>query len=431
MKRITGIPRNGKRVVIVGGGFAGLKLAKSLRKSAFQIVLIDKNNYHQFQPLFYQVATAGLEPSAISFPLRKALQNQKNIHFRVADFQKVVAEENVIHTDIGTLEYDHLVLAIGADTNYFGNEQIAKHAIPMKSLTEAIDLRNIILDSFEKALNASSVEEANSLLNFVIVGAGPTGTELAGALAEMKKYILPKDYPEMDFELMKITVIEAAGKVLNGYSEIASKKGKLYLEKLGVTVHTKTFVEDYNGHVVTFADGESMATNNLIWAAGIKGNPIPGLEHAIGRGQRMEVDRFNLIKNESNIYALGDVAIMSTEAYENGHPQVAQVAIQQAALLSKNLKYLEDGKSLKKFTYKDKGSLATVGRNLAVADLPGLKFQGFLAWVLWLFVHLMTILGVKNRIFIFINWVWSYLTYDQSLRLLIKPRKKVSEKQVA
>lgn len=429
MKYIAGIPENNKkRIVIIGGGFAGLQLAKSLKNSDFQIVLIDRNNYHQFQPLFYQVATAGLEPSAISFPLRKAFQNQKHIHFRIATLEKVEAKENQILTDIGIVKYDYLVLAIGADTNYFDNKNIQQKAIPMKSLLEAINLRNVILSNFEKALNETDDVKVESLLNFVIVGGGPTGTELAGALAEMKKNILPKDYPELNFGKMKIYLIEATGKVLNGYSEVSSKKGKKYLEKLGVKVLTDTFVKDYDGKKVQLATGETLDTDTLIWAAGIKGNPVNGLDSEIvDKGGRLKIDEHCLVQNHSNIYAIGDIALMKTEQFENGHPQVAQVAIQQASLLAKNLKRKEKGQALNAFKYLDKGSLATIGRNLAVADLPFFSFQGFVAWVLWLFVHLMAILGVKNRLFVFINWVWSYFTYDQSLRLLIKP--KVESKQ--
>jgi len=432
MKNIAGIPEIGqKRVVIIGGGFAGLKLAKSLKKSDFQIVLIDKNNYHQFQPLFYQVATAGLEPSAISFPLRKAFQNQQNVHFRIASLERVDAQNQQILTDIGQLKYDYLVVAIGADTNYFGNQNIKRNAIPMKSLGEAIDLRNTILTNFEKALNETEEKAIDSLLNFVIVGGGPTGTELAGALAEMKNYILPKDYPELDFSRMKIYLLEAASKVLNGYSEVSSVKGKKYLDKLGVQVMTDTFVKDYDGKSVLLADGKTLATDTLIWAAGIKGNPVHGLGTAIiTRGGRLKVDKHSLVENYDTIFAIGDIALMSTEKYENGHPQVAQVAIQQADLLAKNLKRKEKGQTLKAFKYLDKGSLATVGRNLAIADLPFVSFQGFAAWVLWLFVHLMAILGVKNRLFVFINWAWSYLTYDQSLRLLIKPKKDSGKEAV-
>lgn len=436
MKYITGIPESTKkRVVIIGGGFAGLQLAKSLRKSEFQIVLLDKNNYHQFQPLFYQVATAGLEPSAITFPLRKALQNQKNIHFRIASLEKVEPETNQIKTDLGMLNYDYLVLAIGADTNYFNNENIRQHATPMKSLSEAINLRNVMLSNFEKALNETEQSKIDSLLNFVIVGGGPTGTELAGALAEMKKHILPKDYPELDFSKMKIILLEASDKILNGYSDNSSKKGEKYLDKLGVEVHTNTFVQNYDGKKVELASGDTLATDTLIWAAGVKGNLVNGLgPDMMDKGGRLKVNRFNQVGNQegdlNNVYAIGDLALMKTEKFEHGHPQVAQVAIQQASLLSKNLQSKEKGKALKPFKYSDKGSLATIGRNLAVADLPFISFAGFTAWILWLFVHLMAILGVKNRLFVFINWVWSYFTYDQSLRLLINPNLKSKKSEL-
>ncbi len=426
MSSIAGIPDNNrKRIVIVGGGFAGLQLAKSLKKCDMQIVLIDRNNYHQFQPLFYQVATSGLEPSAISFPLRKIFQNQKHIHVRIASLDRIEAEKKRIVTDIGTLTYDHLVLAMGADTNYFGNKNIEEHAIPMKSLSEAIYLRNLILTNFENALNQTDTSKIESLMNFVIVGGGPTGTELAGAIAEMKNNILPKDYPELDFAMMKIHLLEAGDKVLNGYSVASSNKGKAYLEKLGVHISLSTFVKDYDGKKVRLADGSVLATDTLIWAAGVRGNAVYGLkEEATGKGGRLIVDRYNRVSHHEEIYALGDIALMRTEAFEHGHPQVAQVAMQQAKRLAKNFKRYSRGKELKTFTYNDKGSLATVGRNLAVADLPHLSFQGFFAWLLWLFVHLMSIIGAKNRLFVFINWTWSYFTYDQSLRLLIKPKEQ-------
>ncbi len=433
MKAIANIPKNGKkRLVIVGGGFAGLKLAQSLTKSDFQIVLMDKHNYHQFQPLFYQVATSGLEPSAISFPLRKAFQEQKDVHFRIATLQFVDTLQKTIYTDLGLLEYDYLVLALGGNTNYFGNKNIEENAIPMKSLTEAINLRNTVLMNFEQALNETDAQKRESLLNMVVVGGGPTGVELAGALAEMKKYILPKDYPELDFSQMHIHLLEGMDQVLNGYTEDSAKKAKEYLERLGVKVQLNTMVKNYDGSIVDLGEGKTLRTENLIWAAGIKANTVEGFsDDVIGKGGRMIVNQFNQLKKHPEIFVIGDMAIMETEDYPKGHPQVAQVAIQQAKTVSKNLKRLEKGDDLKPFKYLDKGSLATVGRNLAVADLPGFNFQGFLAWVLWLFVHLMAILGVKNRLVVFINWAWSYLTYDQSLRLLINPKKRKPEEAMA
>lgn len=424
MNAIANIPGiNKKRIVIIGGGFAGLKLAKDLRKSDFQIVLVDKHNYHQFQPLYYQVATAGLEPSAISFPLRKTFHDQPHIHFRMANLQHVDFDAKTIVTDIGELTYDYLVLAMGARTNYFGNENLRKYALSMKTVSEAIALRNNIISNFERALNETDPLEVNRLLNVVIVGGGPTGVELAGALAEMKKYILPKDYPELDFSKMSIYLLEASNKILNGYSAASSEKSREYLLRLGVKIQLGTFVKDYDGKTVYLADGKTLPTETVIWAAGVKANAVPGLPaELIGRGNRLKVDSFNRLQGSQDVFVLGDQAIMEIEAYPAGHPQVATVAIQQANLLAKNFQRLLAGESLKPFQYKNKGSLATIGRNLAVADLPGFHFHGFFAWVLWLFVHLMEILGVKNKLIVFINWAWSYFTYDQSLRLLIRPQ---------
>lgn len=429
MNTIPNIPDTDRqRVVIVGGGFAGLKLARKLMKSQFQVVLFDKNNYHQFQPLFYQVATAGLEPSAISFPLRKVFQDQKGLHFRMAMVERIDTQKQEVFTNIGKLSYDHLVLAIGATTNYFGNEEIENNAVPMKSLTEALQLRNTILSHFEKALNTSKVADMQALLNIVVVGGGPTGVELAGAIAEMRNVILPKDYPELDFSQMEVSLLEAGPKVLNGYTESASAKSKAYLEKLGVNVQTGAMVEGYDGTTVRLKDGKTLQSKTVIWAAGVKANEVAGIPTAAyGRARRLVVDRQNRVQGLNNVYAIGDLAYMETPAYPNGHPQVAQVAIQQANLLHKNLRAWQNGKQEKAFKYSDKGSLATVGRNLAVADLPFFSFQGFLAWVLWLFVHLMAIVGVKNRLFVFINWAWSYLTYDQSLRLLINHKAQEEE----
>ncbi len=424
MNPIANIPQSSRqRVVILGGGFAGLKLSRKLSKSNYQVVLLDRNNYHQFQPLFYQVATAGLEPSAITFPLRKIFQHQKNIHFRVAEVQKVDPAQKKIVTDIGYVDYDILVLAIGADTNYFKNKNIERHAAPMKSLNEALSLRNKILSNYENALNTNESDKAAALMNIVIVGGGPTGVELAGAIAEMKKFILPKDYPELDFSKMKVQLLEAAPRILGGYSKKSSEKAFAYLEKLGVEVRLNTLVEDFDGREVQLKGGEALNARTLIWAAGIKANTVEGLPESVyGHNQRLIVDRFNSVKGLEDVYALGDMAYMETEAYPKGHPQVAQVALQQATLLYKNLRAVQKNKEAKPFAYTDKGSLATVGRNLAIADLAFVHLGGFVAWALWLFVHLMALVGVKNRLFVFINWAWSYFTYDQSLRLLIHPK---------
>jgi NADH dehydrogenase len=422
MLPIAHIPkRDIPRVVIIGGGFAGLTLALALRGKPVQIVLLDQNNYHQFQPLFYQVATAGLEPSSIVFPLRKILQKQKYTHFRTAKITHIQAEQKVIETTIGSLEYDQLVIATGANTNFFGMADIAKNAVPMKSITEAIHIRNTILENYESALATANKRESAALLRMVIVGGGPTGVELAGAFAEMKKYVLPKDYPDLDFSQMTIHIYEASARLLGGMSEEASNKALLYLRRLGVEVRLEAHVKSYDGSQLTLASGETLSTKTLIWAAGIQGNSLAGLDKAkLERGGRYAVDDVNQIKGYSDIFAIGDVAQMNCDAYPKGHPQVAQVAIQQARQLAKNIVNSSRSAALKPFVYKDKGSLATIGRHLAVADLPKLKFQGFLAWVLWLFVHLMSLLGAKNKVFVFLNWAWSYLSYDQSLRLIIK-----------
>lgn len=435
MKTIPNIPDIDKpRVVIVGGGFAGLKLAQKLSKDNFQVVLFDRHNYHQFQPLFYQVATAGLEPSAIAFPLRKIFQSTKHLHVRIGNVDRIEPEEKMVYTSLGSLSYDYLVLAIGADTNYFGNEQIRDNAIPMKSLPEALALRNALLSNFEAALNEPDPDEVEGLLNVVIVGAGPTGVELAGAVAEMRKFVLPKDYPELDFSQMKVYLLEGAPHVLPGYSDDASEKAETYLKDLGVELQLDTMVTDYDGATVQLKDGTTLSTRNLIWAAGVKANEIPGLpEDAYGRARRLVVDRNNRVRGQKAIFSLGDQAYMETEKYPKGHPQVAQVALQQADLLAKNLPKLHRGETGKAFEYTDKGSLATIGRNRAVADLPQFKFQGFFAWVLWLFVHLMALVGARNRLLVFINWAWSYFTFDKSFRLLInpKPKERPSKKQQA
>jgi len=412
-----------KRIIIAGGGFAGLKLARKLANSPYQIVLIDKHNYHQFQPLFYQVATAGLEPSSISFPLRKIFQKRPNIHFRMASLLKVNSDDKMIETDIGTMQYDYLVLAMGVSTNYFGMESIIKNTIPMKSVSEAIYLRNRILMNFEKALNESQREDIDPLLNFVIVGGGPTGVELSGALAEMKKSVLPKDFPELDFSKMQIHLLEAAPNLLSGMSEQAYKTALKYLQKLGVQVQLNAMVSGYEDGKIKIKDREPIRSDTVIWAAGVAGEGIDGLPDEIfNRAKRIIVDRHNRVADYPEIFAIGDLAYMETDKYPKGHPQVAQVAIQQAGLLAENFKRINQSRDLIPFEYKDKGSLATVGRKLAVADLPLVKLKGFTAWLLWLFVHLMQLVGIKNRFFVFMNWWWNYVLYDQSLRVLIRPK---------
>lgn len=413
-----------KRIVVIGAGFAGLKLVRALRRSELQIVLIDRNNFHQFQPLFYQVATAGLEPSAISFPLRKIFQKQSNLHIRLTDVVHINADEKLVQTTLGDVSYDYLVVATGANTNFFGMKPIADAALPMKTVGEALNLRNSILKNYEAALTSDDPVEIESLLNTVIVGGGPTGVELAGALAEMRTYVLPKDYPELNFREMKIYLVEASATLLSSMSASSSEKAARFLEKLGVNILTGIQVTGYENDKVLLHNGEHLKAHTLIWAAGIRGEAPEGLSGVhTGRGNRLIVDEYNRIKGLDSAFAIGDIALVESATTLNGHSQVAQVAIQQAANLAKNLKRALNQQELKPFRYFDKGSMATIGRNKAVVDLPFWSFQGFFAWLVWMFVHLMSIVGVKNRMLIFINWLWNYMTYDQSLRLIMKPGK--------
>lgn len=408
------------KLVILGGGFGGLRLARKLNnKKGIDITLIDRHNYHQFQPLFYQVATAGLDASNISFPLRKVFQNSRNVKIRLAEVQQIKTAQKTVVTSIGDFEYDALVIAMGADTNFFGNANLTEYAFPMKSTVEALQIRNSLLNNFEEATIEKDPQKLESYMNIVVVGGGPTGVELSGAIADMKRFQLPKDYPEIDFSKMKIFLLEGSPKVLGAMSEKSSTGSRTYLENLGVTVLTNSLLQDYDGEKITLKDGSSIYSRMVIWAAGIKGN-IPEGIHAdlIARGNRIKTDRHCRVQGFTDIYAVGDVALMEEPAYPNGHPQVAPVAMQQADLVAGNL--LKNKTEV--FTYKDKGSMATVGRNLAVVDVPKPKmhFGGFFAWIIWMTLHLMLILGVKNRFFVFCNWLYNYFTYDQNLRLIFK-----------
>ena len=424
------------KIVIVGAGFAGLRLARKLNNHpGFEVLLIDRFNYHQFQPLFYQVATAALDASNISFPLRKAFQKSKNVRIRIEEVKQIVADRNKVITTSEEVDYDFLVLATGADTNFFGNQAMATQTFPMKSTVEALQIRHRLIQNFEDALLAKTDEDRQRLMNIVIVGGGATGVEVSGALAEMKRYVLPDDYPELDFTKMNIYLVEGGDRTLASMSEKSSEDSGRYLEKMGVTVRTKNVVKDYDGQNVTLADGTMIATNMVIWAAGISGNVPEGIDASlIVRGNRIKVNRYNVMDGSNNIYVLGDLASMSTPKWPNGHPQVASVAIQQADIVAQNLKRLERKlDTFYDFEYHDKGSMATVGRNKAVVDIPKpkLHLKGFLAWITWMGLHLFLILGVKNRIVVFINWIYNYLTYDQSLRLIFRefyrPRQKAAE----
>ena len=413
------------RVVIIGGGFGGLQLAKRLKNKPFQVVLIDRHNYHAFQPLLYQVATAGLEPDSIAYPIRKVFEGQKEFYFRMAEVTELKTDEKAIETSQGKLQYDYLVLATGSKTNFFGNTEIAKNGMGMKSVPEALDLRSLFLQNFERALIASEVAERESLMNFVIVGGGPTGTELAGAMAELKNHILPNDYPDLDIRRMQIHLIEAAPRLLAAMSEASGKKAYDYLTSLGVNVWLDTLVQDYDGLTIKTSTGKELQSQFLIWAAGVQAAGIPGLpDTAQGRGGRILVNEFNQVEGFDHVFALGDVALMATEKFPNGHPMVAQPAIQQGQLLAKNMVRMIKQQNLKPFSYSDKGSLATIGRNKAVADLPGLHLGGMMAWMIWMFVHLMALVGFRNKAVTFINWSWAYVQYDKGARLIIRPFRR-------
>jgi NADH dehydrogenase len=412
--------RKKKKVLVIGGGFSGIQLIKKLDETLFDVLLIDKINHHQFQPLFYQVATSQLEPSSISFPFRNIFKNKNNIQIRLAEVLRIEQEKNTVITSIGEFAYDYLVIAMGCKTNFFGNSEIEKNAFTLKSTYEAITIRNHILQNFEKIISSGEMEK-ESLLNLAIVGAGPTGVELAGAFAEIKQHILPKDYPGIDFSKFKIYLIEGSKHTLNAMSVVAKTASQNYLTQMGVTLLTETFVKNFDGQVLELSSGEQIKTTTVIWAAGVTGNTLQGLPGKSRMGaDRIKVNRINLVEGTENIFALGDIAYMETPKYPKAHPQIANVAINQAVLLSKNLKQIIFQRSTKEFEYKDLGSMATIGRNKAVVDLPNFKFKGYFAWLVWMFLHLMLILSVKNKLIIFINWAWAYLSKDTSLRLILK-----------
>lgn len=422
-----------KRVVIVGGGFGGLKLANALRNSGMQVVLVDKNNYHQFPPLIYQVASSGLEPSSISFPFRKIFKKRKNFYFRMAEARSIFPEKKILQTSIGKVEYDYLVFAAGTTTNFFGNKHLEDEAMPMKTLSEAMGLRNALLSNLERSITCATEQERNELQNIVIVGGGATGVEIAGVLSEMKKYVLPADYPDMDSSQLNIFLIEAGGRLLSGMSPKSSEAAEQFLRNMGVNVCLHKKVIDYRDHKVILEDGMEIPTRTFIWVSGVKASPIDNLpSECIGRGGRLKVDAYNRVEGMEDVFAIGDQCIMTADKdYPNGHPQLAQVAIQQGKLLAENLKRMEKKKkkALKPFHYRNLGSMATVGRNRAVAEFKKVKTQGWIAWILWLVVHLRSILGVRNRISVMLNWMYNYFTYDQSFRIIVYARKAKEVKE--
>lgn len=417
------------RVVIIGGGFAGVMLAKKLKNKELQVVLIDKNNYHTFQPLLYQVATGGLEPDSIAFPIRKVIKDIPNFYFRLAQVSEINAEKKKIKTNIGNLKYDFLVIATGSQTNYFGNTNIEKFSMDMKSVPQSLDLRSLILENFEDALLTSNLDERNALMNFVIVGGGPTGVELAGALAEMKKGILPKDYPDLDIRQMQINIVQGGERLLDNMSEKASEKAEDFLIHLGVNIYKNVRVTDYDGCFVTTNSDLNFKAATVIWAAGVKGALVNGLQNEciVERAERIKVDAFNKVVGYDSIFAIGDIACMTTENYPKGHPMMAQPAIQQGKHLASNIISLIEKKPLKPFIYKEKGVMATIGRNKAVVDLKKLKFQGVFAWFVWMFVHLFSLIGFRNKAVVFLNWVYNYIRFDRETRLIIRPFKRKTE----
>ncbi len=412
-----------KRLVIIGGGFGGISLAKKLRGADLQIVLIDRHNYHTFQPLLYQVSTGGLEPDSIAYPIRKILKRLKNFHFRWAEVEEIDPEKQVVHTSIGSLGFDYLVMATGTRTNFFGNKGIQDYSMPMKNVPQALNIRSLMLQNFEMADDSESAEERMALLNFCIIGGGPTGVELAGAFAELKRHVFPKDYRHLNIDEMEIHLFEGTNRLLPGMSEHASNKSREFLEKLGVHVHLNTLVSGYDGEVIAMNNGNKLKTRNFIWTAGVTGAAIRGFnkEVLVEKLNRFKVNPFNQVPGYDHIFAIGDIAYMVTADFPNGHPQVAQPAIQQGEHLAKNFRKILSGQPMDPFSYYDKGTMATIGRNKAVVDLARLKFAGFLAWFIWMFVHLMFLVGFRNKVVVFFNWTYNYINYDKAARLIVRP----------
>lgn len=414
------------RVVIIGGGFAGISLAKKLRNKKLQVVLLDKHNYHNFQPLMYQVATGGLEPDSIAYPIRKVVQEYEDFYFRLADVKEIDTKAKKVIADIGELKYDYLVIATGSKTNFFGNKEMERNAMAMKTIPQSLNIRSLILENFEQALLTNDINERHSLMNFVLVGGGPTGVELAGALAEMKKAILPKDYPDLDIRKMEINLIQSGNRILNTMSENASEKAEKFLIDLGVEVWKNVRVTSYDGKIVTTNSDLSFETATVIWTAGVQGALVAGLDgHAlVERADRIKVNQFNQVEGYNDIFAIGDIALMTLEEYPQGHPMMAQPAMQQGRHLAQNIIRLVNKKEMKPFNYNDKGSMATIGRNKAVVDLPKFQFSGVFAWFVWMFVHLFSLIGFKNKAVVFLNWVYNYIRFDREARLIIRPYKK-------
>jgi NADH dehydrogenase len=411
------------RIVVIGCGFAGLKFVQKINSRQYQVVLLDKNNYHTFQPLMYQVATSGLEPDSITYPIRKIFKGKKRFHFRKTTVERIDSEAKTVFTSIGPIEYDHLVVALGATNNFFGNQDVARFAAPMKSLVESLQLRSMILQNFEEALNTSDIDEQNRLMNFVIVGGGATGVELAGALAELKAHVLPNDYPDLDIRRMEIHLIEGSPAVLSAMSKNASQKSYDFLKRMGVNIWLETRVESYDGTTVV-TNKENFASKGVIWTAGVKARVLNGLETGGSENGRVLVDQKAQAIAHKDIYVIGDMAEMRSDKNPRGHAMLASVAGQQGQWLAQNFNRKAKNQSLKPFEYKDKGTMATIGRNKAVVDLKRFQFSGYIAWLTWMFVHLMLLVDYRNRLIVFMNWSWRYLKYDRGSRLIIREFKR-------
>ncbi|SHM00884.1 NAD(P)/FAD-dependent oxidoreductase [Mucilaginibacter sp. OK098] len=409
------------RVVIIGGGFGGLALAQKLKKAPVEILLLDKNNYHTFQPLLYQVAIGSIEADSIGFPIRRIFTKQNNFSFNLAEVKKINPESNTVTTDIGTVHYDYLVIATGSNTNFFGNTEIEHFAMSMKNIPEALNLRSLILQNLETALVTTDMREKFALMTFVVVGGGPTGVELSGALAEMRHLILGKDYHGLSKYDMRVYLVEGKDRLLAAMSPQASEKAKKFLTDGDVTIFNSAHVQSYDGFYLTIDNGKTIKTRNVLWAAGVKGEVPDGIPaDIITRGNRIQTDEINRVKGYENIFAIGDVSAIITPETPNGHPGVAPTAIQQGEWLAKNLVNLINNQPTTPFVYKDKGTLATIGRNQAVADLGRLRFQGFFAWLLWGFVHIMSLAGFSNKGIIFFSWFINYFNKNSDNRLIVR-----------
>lgn len=410
-----------EKIVIIGGGFAGLNLCKHLDRNRYDVMLVDRNNYNSFAPLFYQVASSGLTSADICFPFRREIKKRRNVSYHLGHVKNIDLDNRCVVTSYETLPYDKLIIAAGSTNNYFGMESLGQETFGIKTVAEAAHTRDEILDRFERGAICRDKQQRRNLLSFLVVGGGPAGVEIAGALGEMKKNIIAKEYPELEPDDVTITLVEGTGSLLGAMRPKSREYALKSLEKLMVNVRLNTMMTDYSNKYVTFADGHKEYFDTLIWTAGVKGEPVKGLPaDCIGHGNRIIVDEYNKVKGCDDVYAVGDICLMECEAYPKGHPQMAQPAIQMARNLAANLNRPERQKP---FRYRDKGAMATIGKARAVADLPAFSFNGIVAWLAWLAIHLMSILGMRNKLSLLSGWSWNYLFYSTSLRLLLRPAK--------